>query len=391
MWSAALFAGALLQLGATWLLGIAALLMLSCVLLARAVCQPLSAVENGLNLIREQDFASRLRPTGQADADRLVSLFNRMMDSMKAERLKTLEQERLLSSLIECVPSGIAICNLDGDIEQTNTAFRQLDSAELRDALAKLSDDESTTLRLGSSQIFRCQRLWFMDSGFRRRFYIVSPMTDEIVKAETQIFQKMVRTIGHEVNNAMGSTISVLDTLAGAYDADCIEYQAIDSCSVSCRRLVDFVKRYATLVKLPAPDLQRVDLNVFLESLQPSLRSLLPEGIALKTIPSPKPSTVSLDPSLMERVMVNIVKNAAESIGSEGEIIIKIEAGTLTITDNGPGIGADIADKLFTPFFSTKHPDRGLGLMLIADILRAHKARFSLSTTRGLTDFRITF
>ena len=64
----------------------------------------------------------------------------------------------------------------------------------------------------------------------------------------------------------------------------------------------------------------------------------------------------------------------------------------LSVTDNGKGISPGVSQKLFTPFFSTKHPDRGLGLMLVTDILRAHQAKFSLTTSAetGLTTFSFT-
>lgn len=64
----------------------------------------------------------------------------------------------------------------------------------------------------------------------------------------------------------------------------------------------------------------------------------------------------------------------------------------LTVTDNGRGISPEAAGNLFTPFFSTKHPDRGLGLMLVADILRAHRSDFTLATdpSNGLTTFTLT-
>lgn len=94
---------------------------------------------------------------------------------------------------------------------------------------------------------------------------------------------------------------------------------------------------------------------------------------------------------LIERVIVNIVKNAAESIGSrQGEIVIRLADNVLTVSDNGPGLSEEAAGKIFTPLFSTKHPDRGLGLMLIAEILRGHGAWFSLSTSER-TVFEIRF
>lgn len=97
----------------------------------------------------------------------------------------------------------------------------------------------------------------------------------------------------------------------------------------------------------------------------------------------------------MERVMINIVKNSIESIGAcpDGIVDIAVSSSSIIVTDNGKGISDEVSGKLFTPFFSTKRPDRGLGLMLITDILRAHSAHFSLSTSHktGLTTFSIDF
>lgn len=381
---------ALLHLKMPWIVGSAILLLVAVSLLARAVNKPLRAVENGIYLLREQDFASRLRSTGQPDADRLVVMFNSMMDYLKAERLYNREQDQLLSQLIEAIPSGVAICDLDGNIVKTNSAFDHMTSPALLDALNSLEDDDTVTLRTGVSQIYGCSRLWFMDSGFRRRFYIIRPLTDEIVQAEKQLLTRMVRTIGHEVNNAMGSTLSVLESIADTLPTDSFEHSAIESCSTSCHNLVNFVQRYASLVKLPSPTLRPTDLTAELSRLLPQLQALAGSHITVTVSPSAPSTLVMADPTLLERVIVNIVKNSAESIGSrQGTITITIHDTTLTVSDDGPGINPQDADKLFTPFFSTKHPDRGLGLMLIADILRAHHATFSLATNITTT-FTIT-
>lgn len=105
------------------------------------------------------------------------------------------------------------------------------------------------------------------------------------------------------------------------------------------------------------------------------------------------PAPVSADTTLLERVLVNAVKNSVESIGkAEGHIIIRSAGRVIEIIDNGAGISPENASRIFTPFFSTKQPDRGLGLMLIADILRKHKADFILATgDDGLTRLRIEF
>lgn len=80
----------------------------------------MNAIRSGMDLLRCQDFASRLRKVGQKDADEVVALYNSVMSNMKAERLKNLEQDSFLSKLIEASPMGIAICKLDGSIETKN-------------------------------------------------------------------------------------------------------------------------------------------------------------------------------------------------------------------------------------------------------------------------------
>ena len=96
---------------------------------------------------------------------------------------------------------------------------------------------------------------------------------------------------------------------------------------------------------------------------------------------------------LIHRVLVNAVKNSVESIGDAGgRIVIRTAPDILEVIDNGKGISDETAKMIFTPFFSTKHADRGLGLMLISDILRRHNATFTLITTPDrLTRLTIRF
>lgn len=357
----------------------------------RSVEKPLDAVQNGIYLLGEQDFASSLCHTGQPDADRVADMFNGMMKALKTERLKNLEQNNLLAQLVGAVPSGVAICDFDGRIVQTNKAFDELFSERLLEKLQSLQDGDTETVRLGQAEIYGCSRLWFMDSGFRRRFYVVQPLTSKIVEAEKLLMHKVIRTIGHEVNNTLGSTVSVLESLGESRAEDTLEHCAIDSCIESCQRLVAFVKRYASLVKLPTPQLQPTVLAHELKRLMPQLEAMARPDIKLSLEIDGNFHELQIDVMLIERVIVNIVKNAAESIGSrQGEIVIKLADNVLTVSDNGPGLSEEAAAQIFTPLFSTKHPDRGLGLMLIAEILRGHGAGFSLSTSER-TVFEIRF
>lgn len=383
-----------------WILAAGAVMLVVIALCFHSVVKPLKAVRNGIYLLREQDFSSRLCHIGQADADKVVDLFNGMMGSMKAERLKNLEQDRFLSMVVESSPMGIAICDFDGEIVQTNPAWESMQSLSLAKAVASVGVGETQTVRLADSLIVRISNLWFMDSGFRRRFILVERLTEEIAAAEKQLFNKIVRTIGHEVNNTLGSVISVLESLKDMHAEDTMTSDAIAGSESSCANLVSFVRGYADIVKLPPVTPEPVELKRWLSRLYPTLAGITPSNISLKLLSAEQACQGIIDPMLMERVVINIVKNAIESIGDRrnGEIIIALSpsdtirpAWCLSVTDNGPGIPDDIAGHIFTPFFSTKRPDRGLGLMLVADILRAHHFPFSLVTDRatGLTSFTV--
>lgn len=407
----AVIAAAVGGAGTGWIAGLCAAMLIVTALLMRSVHIPLKAVQNGIYLLREQDFSSRLRLTGQPDADNIVGLYNNLIDSMRAERLKSLEQERFLSLVVEASPMAVAICDYDGNIVQTNRAWDTMQSPQLSEAIAAVADGATATVRVAESLIVRISRLWFMDKGFRRRFILVEKLTDEIAAAQKQMFNTIVRTIGHEVNNSLGSVMSVLESLAEMHADDPTTSGAITGCTDACNNLVNFVRGYADIVKLPAPVAEPTDLNEWLRRLMPTLQALTAGSETAIKVELPEEHVrSSIDPMLMERVLINIVKNAAESIaarkGSEpmaaGLIKIALTADNsngkasdgyrLTVTDNGRGISPEAAGNLFTPFFSTKHPDRGLGLMLVADILRAHRSDFTLATdpSNGLTTFSFT-
>lgn len=377
-----------------WILTIAGVAVVVTVLLYISVSKPLAAVHNGIYLLREQDFTSRLRKVGQSDADKVVDLFNSLMATMKSERLKMLEQNNFLSLISEASPMGIAICDFDGNVMSSNKSYRQMLSPELEREINSLKEGETRIVRVDALQIYRCSRLWFMDSGFRRQFLLTERMTDEILQAEKAMFNTIVRTIGHEVNNTLGGVMSVLETLHAIHADDRYVAEPIAVSNESCMNLVRFVKGYADLVKLPEPSLQQLDLNEEMQRIMPFLVSMAHDGVKVSLKCYERPVVVSIDPMLMERVLVNIVKNALESIGDDkGSVTVVVSPRALDVVDSGRGISPDIEQRVFTPFFSTKRSDRGLGLMLVSDILRAHRATFTLTTDKHtkLTTFHIAF
>lgn len=379
------------------------------------IMKPLRSITNGFDLLRAQDFSSRLTHVNQHEADRIIDMFNRMMNSLKEERLHLREQNHFLDLLINVSPMGIIILDTDDRIvnanpsaanflgfsKKDNAGGRKLDTldSQLGHTLAALQQGEVRTVRLNDSMIYRCSRLSFMNQGFANPFILIEKLTDEVMKAEKKSYEKVIRVIAHEVNNTMAGVNSMLST-AGTIlqehpkeNADILE--VIGVCEGRCAAMSNFITSYADVVKIPEPTLITTDLNREIDHWHIMLESLCAgRNIKLHRKLCHEPVKVNIDPVLMEQVLINIVKNSAESIGSDGEITISTTPSppTLTITDNGPGISEETAKMLFSPFFSTKVNGHGIGLLFISEVLHRHKCKFSLSTaTDGLTRFTISF
>ena len=390
--------------------GVALIGVLLLVVFYRNVMKPLRSIANGIDLLRAQDFSSRLSPVGQREADRIVDMFNGMMASLKQERLKLREQNHFLDLLIDVSPMGIIMLGNDGRIADTNRAaarFLEFDipkdlyglqmqeiSSTLGNVLQCLKDKEVKVVRLYDSMVYRLSRLSFMESGMSHPFYLIEKLTDEVMKAERKSYEKVIRMMAHEVNNSLAGIISVMETAEEEItDPDLSE--AVEACKRRCLDMGAFITKFASAVKIPEPSKRNVDLTVLLRSRTPLFESICAAtGSRLSMALPEKETSVFIDPVLIEQVVTNIVKNAAESAGAGGKVEISIEepGATLVITDNGPGISPEAADMLFTPFFTTKQTGHGLGLLLVSEVLNSHACRFSLQTyPDSLTRFRIRF
>lgn len=380
----------------------------------RKVIKPLDTIGNGMDLLREQDFSSRLTPVGQKEADRIVLVFNRMMEQLKDERLRLREQNHFLDLLVSVSPMGLIILTLDGHVSMINAAaLRYLDyvtddevkgrllcelTSPLAEEIERIPKDASKTVRLSDSMIYRCSRLSFVDRGFAHPFILIESLTSEVVKAEKKAYEKVIRMIAHEVNNTVAGITSTLDTVDGAlecmYDTEDLR-EVMKVCVDRCYSMSRFITNFANVVKIPEPQLQLVSLNDRVAACKMFMETVCRNrNITLHLTLCDENPHVRMDTSLFEQVLVNIIKNAAESIGEEGNIFIRTSVfpTMLEIADTGAGISKEVEAKLFSPFFSTKPNGQGIGLIFIREVLMKHGCTFSLRTySDGLTRFRIRF
>lgn len=378
----------------------------------RKIVKPLNSIGSGMELLREQDFSSRLSPVGQYEADRIVNVFNRMMEQLKNERLRLREQNNFLDLLIKASPMGVILTTLDEDLSELNPMAQKMLGVRQEDVLGKKMNEidsplaaelanvpkgETATVRLNDSNIYGCTHSSFIDRGFQHPFFLIESLTDEVMKAEKKAYEKVIRMIAHEVNNTTAGITSTLDTVEQALSTE----EGMDDicdvmrvCTERCFSMSRFITRFADVVKIPEPTLTPVDLNDLAFTCKRFMEGMCADrNIKLRLEIDETLKEVKMDASLFEQVLVNIIKHAAESIEKDGEIIVRtLSPATIEVVDNGKGISKEVEAKLFSPFFSTKPNGQGIGLIFIREVLMRHGCTFSLRTyADGLTRFRILF
>jgi signal transduction histidine kinase len=204
--------------------------------------------------------------------------------------------------------------------------------------------------------------------------------------------------IAHEVNNSVAGITSTLDTVNDVLQSMEDTEDLCDVMKVCIERsysMSRFITNFANVVKIPEPQLEEAKLNNRVVACKTFMENIcLSKDIKLTMDLCEENPTVLLDISLFEQVLINIIKNSAESIEANGHISIRTSASPLMleIGDTGAGISKEVEAKLFTPFFSTKPNGQGIGLIFIREVLMKHGCTFSLRTyPDGITRFRICF
>ena len=190
--------------------GAIAFILIYLVVFYRRIVRPMNTISSGMELLREQDFSSRLSPVGQYESDRMVNIFNRMMDQLKNERLRLREQNQFLDLLIQASPMGVIITTLDNEVSQLNpVALKMLGirpeeilgkrlsgiDSPLAKELASLSKEQTTVVRLNDANIYKCTHSYFIDTGFKHPFFLIERMTEEVMRAEKRAYEKVIRMI----------------------------------------------------------------------------------------------------------------------------------------------------------------------------------------------------
>jgi two-component system, NtrC family, nitrogen regulation sensor histidine kinase NtrY len=377
--------------------------------------RPLQLLVQGTEAIKDKDFNVKFLPTGKYEMDALINVYNQMMDELRTERTRQIEQHLFLEKLIHTSPTGIVILDYDENIQQVNPKALQLLALEEKDLLSKsvqevihpvieqikeLPSGKSITVTFNGTATYKLQKSHFLDRGFPRHFIMIEELTAEILAAEKKAYGKVIRMMAHEVNNTIGPVNSILQSALSSQVWQHEKNGALlqNALQVAVDRnynLNHFMRNFADVVRLPEPVKSEVDLHKLVRNVVRLLEmKAVEKGIQFHDQLTNVPFFIYADIQQMEQVLINIIKNAMEAIEEKGSIQLTTDPTqqVLIITDSGKGIAKEVADQLFSPFFSTKKNGQGIGLTLVKEVLMNHGFGFSLTNTvPGKTTFVIRF
>ncbi len=226
----------------------------------------------------------------------------------------------------------------------------------------------------------------------------------ELEQNELDSWQKLIRVLTHEISNSISPITSLANTTKKYFVRkdtgsmmkideldDALLHKTIDSLDTietTGRGLIDFVGKYKSLTALPQPKFEIFQIRELFDKLQTLLKEEADSNsIALQFKSSPNSLEITADFSLLEKVLINLIKNAFQAL--EKSKAGKVHVGAyknienrviITVKDNGGGIPADIIDDIFIPFYTTKNNGSGIGLSLSRQIMRLHSGTITVGS-----------
>ncbi|HUO82774.1 MAG TPA: ATP-binding protein [Gammaproteobacteria bacterium] len=352
----------------------------------------LNTLSNLLEALREEDYSLRSRRAREHGA--LGDVFrevNFLSKTLREQRVQAREASALLRKVLAEI--DIAVFAFDGTqrLMLVNRAGERLmhDSANLGDTAPAMKLDD---LLVAEGRQIVARRfpggsgrwdVWtgrFRQAGLPHYLLVVSDLSRALREEERKAWQRLVRVMGHELNNSLTPIKSMASTLHTRLD----EGASVDSLREDLRASLDiiasraealgrFMTGYTMLARLPAPRRRTVRLRALVEraaAIDTRLRVAI-EG---------DDTSIPVDPDQLEQLIINLVKNAADAGGPDGTVQVRWARDgdllRLEVLDSGPGLSG--SDNLFVPFFTTKPGGTGIGLVLCRQIAEAHDGALAL-------------
>jgi len=382
----------------TWTLGtvVVVVWLVVCAAVRERVLRPLQTASNLVAALREDDFSVRGRGARLGDPlGELMLELNELSATLREQRLGSLEAGALLQRVMDEIEVAVFAFDENGRAVLANRAGERLLGAEL----ARLPSSDARQLGLGAALLgpsprnleltlpggagkFELRRSTFRLGGKPHQLLVLADLRRALREEERQAWQRLVRVLGHEINNSLAPihsiAQSVQDTLRAPAPHEGWREDVASGLQVIERRaesLSRFMTSYARLARLPPPRLGPVEVEEWVRRI-----AALEKRLQVSVAPGPE-VRIEADADQLDQLLINLVRNAVDaSLETRGDVTVTWTAGAahveVSVLDEGHGI-AD-ASNLFVPFFTTKPQGTGIGLALSRQIAELHQGTLSL-------------
>jgi two-component system nitrogen regulation sensor histidine kinase NtrY len=388
-------------------------------LLAKQISVPITALLEAADEVRKGNLKHRVDVRAIDELAWLVRGFNRMTQELDSSTQELDRRRRFTEAILESIPTGVISIGPDGSIQRVNQALGKIFSAgqvaratRLEDLLSREDTAEikylmkrarrtgaasrQFDLRTENRTLHLAVTVSALEEKLTSGYVVVLEDTSELLRAQkAAAWHEVARRVAHEIKNPLtpiGLSAERIARQLERVDLPPATARILRECAACIAKSVESVKmlvdEFATFARFPAAQPVRSDLNEVVKEALGVFHGRL-EGIFIRTTFAVGLPAVNLDREQFQRVVVNLVDNAAEAMQDSlvKELYIATQPGVaetleLVIADSGPGVSPEDREKLFLPYFSTKNRGTGLGLAIVNHILAEHSAQIRVEDNR---------
>ena len=344
--------------------------------------------------------------------------FNEINNTFKEIRGEKEMQYQYLQKILELVDTGILSYQIETKaLNWLNDSFkkmtdipylRNIDSLEKRDAAlyAEVMDIQPgetkvITIERGGRQLKMLMAATvFQTEQIHNKIIAFQNINEALDETEAKAWQKLLSVMTHEIMNSVAPISSLADTLKNRL-TDAVKLKpepgdwedlelGLETIKRRSEGLLRFTESYRSLNKVTTLNLQRISVSSLFETLNTLMTPTFDQkNIQLDTILKDPQLELVADHNLLEQVLINLMVNAIDAVKDVAQPVITLSAykdhgkTLIKVSDNGNGIAADLIDKIFIPFFSTKKTGTGIGLSLCKQIMMLHKGNIYVQSVMG--------